>query len=161
MKDRMIAATALILTFAGCAAPPATDAPALRPSFTDPAFAARVFDYREVTLVPQSGSGPEAKPLSGVACTLGSPEITYPPITAPARIALPEVTGKPEPLVLRCASGEMKAAVRLDPVVDSLGPLVPLPVGLAIAGAKYAIAANADKWVHFARRGALTVTLAP
>ncbi len=161
MTHRTIAATALMLTLAGCAAPPATDDPGLRPSFSDPAFAARVFDYREVMLVAQTGTGAEAKPLTGVACTLGSPEITYPPLTTPALIALPEITGKPEPLVLRCASGEMQAAVRLAPVVDSLGPLVPLPVGIALAGAKYAIAANEDKWVHFARRGALTVTLAP
>lgn len=152
---------ALVALLSACVAPQMSDAPALKPAFTDPSFAARVFGYREVSIVPQSGTGLEAKPLADTACTLGSAEITYPPFTAPVHIALPEVTGKPEPLILRCQNGDLRTAVRLDPVVDALGPAVPLPVGVALAGAKYAIAEKEDKWVHFARRGALTVTMAP
>jgi len=160
MTHRPISACALVLMLAACTAPPTTDAPPMRPSFADPAFAARVFGYREVTLTPRTGTGDETKPLTNVACTLGSSEIQYPPFTAPARIALPEVTGKPEPLDLRCDADDLHATMQLAPEVDSLGPLVPLPVGFAIAGAKYAMAASEDKWVHYARRSALIVTLA-
>lgn len=154
-------ALALGLGVAGCAPAPVGDAPPLRPTFTDPAFAARVTGYRDITIAPRSGSGSEAKPLPAAACTLSSPEMSYPPFTAPAKVALPKVTGKPEPLMLRCEQGDLRTTVRLDPAVDSRAPLLPTPVGVAMAGANYAIASSRDRWIHYARRGALQVTLLP
>lgn len=156
-----LVALAIGLVLAGCAPAPSTDAPPLRPSFTDPAFEARVTGYRDITVAPRTGSGAEAEPLSAAACTLGNAEMSYPPFTAPAKVALPKITGRPDPLMLRCEQGDLRTTVRLDPAVDSRAPLLPTPVGVAMAGANYAIASSQDRWIHYAWRGALHVTLLP
>lgn len=158
---RTVTGAVLVFGLAACGGQTGDDADALQPRLTDPAFAERITGMREVTLVTQIGSGREASPASGAHCTLGNDEMTYAPFTTPARIALPEVSGKPADLQLVCTRGTMQAALTLSPVVNSQGPALPLPVGIAMAGARYAIAASQDRWVHYARRGELAVTLAP
>lgn len=159
MKPHLLPAL-LLLALPACTDPAAQGAPPARPSFTDPAFAQRVTGYRTVTLRPRQKTDGTTQDISA-SCTLTSADLTYPPLRAPVALDLPEVTGAPAPLIIRCDQGHLHAHLQLNPALDARGPLLPTPVGLVVAGVKYAAAQGQDRWVHYARRGDLEVLLEP
>ncbi|AOZ69085.1 hypothetical protein LPB142_06885 [Rhodobacter xanthinilyticus] len=156
MKAQALAAAALI-ALGACTLPGAQDSAPTQPAFKTESFAARVSGYRNVTVATKGPAGA----VAGARCTLSSDDLTYPEIVTPAKIALPKVKGKPAPLFVRCTAPGFTAAERYDAAVDGRAPLLPTPVGLVVAGVGYAAAEASDRWIHYARRGKLTVDLKP